>query len=265
MSFYSKDFSDLKVLKDDNVLWIGLDNPKMRNAITDGMIDSIERVFNHANFDNDIRVAILYGEGKSFCAGGDLRAMEEKSGMFSGESNELRENYQKGIQRIPVTIESFQKPIIAMVNGAAIGAGCDIACMCDIRVGSQDSFFGETFAKLGLVPGDGGTYFLPRVVGYAKAMEMFLTGELISGDQAKKDGLLNFLYSRQELKDKTTSLAHKIASHPPIALQMTKKALKFSKNSDLQAMLDLLGAFQGITQRSDDHFRALEAFKEKKK
>jgi len=128
------------------------------NAITIPMIESLVSVLKFADFDRDIRVIVLTGSGKSFCAGGDIKAMEEKSGMFEGESNELRMRYMHGIQQIPKCIEEISTPIIAMVNGAAIGAGCDLSMMCDLRIGSSESKFGETFTKMGLVPGDGGTF-----------------------------------------------------------------------------------------------------------
>jgi enoyl-CoA hydratase/carnithine racemase len=151
-----------------------------------------------------------------------------------------------------------------MVNGAAIGAGCDLAMMCDLRVGTEKSKFGETFVKLGLVPGDGGSYFLQRVIGYSKAMQMSLTGDIVAGEEALRMGLLNTLVSEADLKTETEKLAAKIAANAPVAVQMTKKLMKVAAHSDLPTVLDMAAAFQGITQRTDDHFRALTAMKAKK-
>jgi enoyl-CoA hydratase/carnithine racemase len=151
-----------------------------------------------------------------------------------------------------------------MVNGAAIGAGCDLAMMCDLRMGCSSSKFAETFTRMGLVPGDGGTFFLQRVLGYAKAMQMFLTAETFTGKEALEFGLLNYLFEDSNLTAETEKLAAKITGLAPIAQMMTKKAMKASYLSDLHTSLDLLATFQGVTQRTTDHFEALAAFKEKR-
>lgn len=246
----------LKVKREANILWITLDLPDKRNAITLPMVDSLCSVLKDADFDPEVKVIILTGSGSAFCAGGDIKAMKDKSGMFAGDPEQLRQNYMKGIQQIPRSIEALQTPIIAMVNGPAIGAGLDIACMCDLRIASNKALFGETFAKVGLVPGDGGTYFLPRVVGYAKAMEMSLTASTYSADEAKEMGLINFLVGESELESKTKELAESISRNSFTALTMIKKGLKGSR--DLNTQLDLMAAFQGITQRTQDHFDRLK-------
>lgn len=266
MSFYrSKKFTDLEVeVKNLHQLWVSLNNPDQMNAITTKMIDSLVEVLSYADFDKTIKVIVLTGNGKNFCAGGDIKAMEEKSGMFAGESNELRARYQHGIQRIPLCIESVSTPIIAMVNGAAVGAGCDLSMMCDLRIGSEKTRFAETFTRMGLVPGDGGTFFLQRVVGYAKAMEMFLMAKPFEGFKAKEFGLLNFLVDEASLIDETIKLADAVASQAPVAQKLTKKAMKISYLHDLQSSLDVLASFQGISQRTADHFEAIKSFKEKR-
>ncbi|MGZ3795717.1 MAG: enoyl-CoA hydratase-related protein [Pseudobdellovibrionaceae bacterium] len=262
--FYSQNFTHLKLQKKNDQLWLTLNNPEQSNAITQEMIDSLCTVLNYADFDPKIRVFVITGEGKNFCSGGDVKAMSEKTGMFQGESNELRLRYMHGIQRIPKAIEDLSTPLIAMVNGAAIGAGCDLAMMCDLRVGSSTTKFGETFTRIGLVPGDGGTFFLQRIVGYSKAMEMTLTGDLYEGQKAKDFGLMNFLVENTQLAAETEKLAEKIAANAPVAQQMAKKAMKISYLHDLQTSLDLLASFQGIAQRTEDHFEALEAAKNKR-
>ncbi|MCK5074159.1 MAG: enoyl-CoA hydratase/isomerase family protein [Bacteriovoracaceae bacterium] len=268
MSFYQETFNDLLVRKGENrekhLLWITLNRPDFSNAFSDGMIEDLCKVLKHADWDNDIRVIIVTGIGKCFCAGGDLSAMEQKSGMFAGHPNELRIRYMKGIQQIPITMESLQTPVIAMVGGPAIGAGCDLACMCDIRIGCEKTKFGETFSKLALIPGDGGTFFLQRIVGYSKAMELSLTGEVINAEEALKIGLLNHLVHAEKLLDKTKSLALKIAGNAPVAISMTKKAIKSARTNNIHSHLDLLAAYQGITQRTDDHVEGLKALREKR-
>lgn len=265
MSFYLKHFDDLLVEKKNQSLWITLNRPEASNAYSISMVKGLVEVLKHADLDHDIRVMIITGAGKNFCAGGDIKAMRGKTGMFAGESNELRESYQSGIQQIPLTISQLRTPLIAMVNGAAIGAGCDLAAMCDFRVVSTLATFGETFAKVGLVPGDGGAFFLTRLIGYGKAMELFLTCRTIDAQEALNIGLVNQVVLPEELKSKTQELADNLASLPPIALQMTKKAVVHAYQNDLISHLELMAAYQGITQRSSDHFKALDGMIEKKK
>ncbi len=261
------DLNALKYLKTDldgGIFWLTLNRPEAANAFHLPMIDELIDTLTWADESHDVRVIVITGEGKNFCAGGDVKAMEEKREMFSGESDELRRNYQKGIQRIPQTMERLQKPVVAMVNGAAIGAGCDFAAMCDVRVGTAKTKMGETFTKLALVPGDGGTYFLPRVIGYSKAMEMFLTGKIYGAEECLQMGLLNQVVEEEKFKEATKEFAQTIANNAPVAVQMTKKALKVSYLKDLQTSLDMLAAFQGITQRTADHFEGLKALQEKR-
>lgn len=265
MSFYLNKFDALLVEKVNHSLWISLNRPETSNAYSSSMVKDLVDVLKYADRDNQIRVMIITGIGKSFCAGGDIKAMRSKTGMFAGEPNELRESYQSGIQQIPLTISQLKTPIIAMVNGAAIGAGCDLAAMCDLRIASNDALFAETFARVGLVPGDGGAFFLTRLIGYGKAMEMFLTCKNISAQEALNIGLVNQVVPADELRARTQELADQLATLPPIALQMTKKAVVHAYQSDLNDHLELMAAYQGITQRSSDHFRALDGMIEKKK
>lgn len=265
MNFYLKHFEDLLVEKKNHSLWITLNRPEASNAYTTSMVQALVEVLKHADQDNQIRAIVITGAGKNFCAGGDIKAMRGKTGMFAGESNELREAYQSGIQQIPLTITSLKTPVIAMVNGAAVGAGCDLAAMCDLRIASTESSFAETFARVGLVPGDGGAFFLTRLIGFGKAMEMFLTCKTLSADEALKVGLVNQVVLPADLKTKTQELADQLASLPPIALQMTKKAVVHAYQNDLNSHLELMAAYQGITQRSSDHFKALDGMLEKKR
>jgi 2-(1,2-epoxy-1,2-dihydrophenyl)acetyl-CoA isomerase len=258
-------YTDLLVEVDPPLLWVTLNRPQCSNAFSDEMIAELCRLLREADWDDDVRVIILTGAGKTFCAGGDVKAMEEKTGMFAGDPEELMRRYIRGIQQIPFTIEALSTPLVAMVNGAAIGAGCDLACMCDIRVGCRLSRFGETFAKLALVPGDGGTFFLQRVVGYAKAMELSLTGRIVPAEEAHCLGLLNDLVEVDALKEATRKLALSIAANSPVAVSMIKKALRQARTAEISGHLDLLAAFQGITQRTADHFEGVQALKEKRR
>jgi 2-(1,2-epoxy-1,2-dihydrophenyl)acetyl-CoA isomerase len=265
MSFYSNSFEDLIIEKNNFSLWITLNRPERSNAYSSAMVQGLVSVLKHADTDNDIRVIILTGAGKSFCSGGDVKAMREQTGMFAGGPNQLREAYQAGIQQIPLTISQLKTPLIAMVNGPAVGAGCDLAAMCDLRIASSEASFAETFAEVGLVPGDGGAYFLTRLIGFGKAMEMFLTCKKILAPEALEIGLVNKVVPHLELKKETEELASHLEKLPPIALQMTKKAVSHAYQGDLSSHLELMSAYQAITQRSSDHFAALEGMIEKKR
>jgi 2-(1,2-epoxy-1,2-dihydrophenyl)acetyl-CoA isomerase len=260
-----KSTTDLDLIQKDEVLYIYLNRPEFMNAFSDEMINSLVDALERAEQDESIRLSVISGRGKAFCAGGDLKAMEDKSGMFAGDSVELKKRYQEGIQRIPLTIEACQKPILAMVNGAAIGAGLDLACMCDLRIGSTFSKYGETFAKLALVPGDGGSYFLQRIVGFAKAMEMTITGKIYNSDEALSMGLINTLAGPNELENQVNEFIKAILLTAPQAGRMAKEALKRAYHEEVPEMLDMLSTFQGQTQRTEDHFEAIKAFREKRK
>ncbi len=251
-------------IKNQHTAWLTLNNPTTSNSITYEMIDLLVSHLDQIEKNNQIRVVVITGEGSNFCSGGDLNNMIKKAEMFQGDSNELRVRYEQGIQRISKAMDSFTKPIIAEVNGAAAGAGCDLACMCDLRIGTDNSKFLESFVKIGLIPGDGGTFFLQRVIGFAKAMEMTLTGRTVKGSEALQMGLLNQLVAENDLHSATQKMADQIAANAPIAVQMAKKAMRVSYLNDLQTSLDLLAAYQGITQRTADHFEALRAIQEKR-
>ncbi|MBN2706677.1 MAG: enoyl-CoA hydratase/isomerase family protein [Deltaproteobacteria bacterium] len=263
--YCKKTYNDLLVEKKEASIWITLNRPKFSNAFSDDMIVDLCRVLREADWDQDVRVMVLTGAGKSFCAGGDVKAMEEKTGMFAGDPEELRRRYTRGIQQIPLAMESLQTPIIAMVNGAAIGAGCDLACMCDLRIGCGQACFGETFVRLALVPGDGGTFFLQRVIGYAKAMELSLTGRIVEPEEALAIGLLNQLVELEVLRLETEKLVESIAANSPVAVSMIKKAIRHARTAEIHGHLDLLAAFQGIAQRTGDHFEGMRALKEKRR
>ena len=256
-------YTDLECTLEDFTLWITLNRPENSNAFSDEMIESLVACLNRADEDNNVRTIVITGAGKHFCAGGDIKAMQNKTGMFAGEPNELRERYKRGIQKIPLAMEKLSTPVIAMVNGAAIGAGLDLACMCDIRISAKEAKFGETFAKLGLIPGDGGSFFLQRVIGFPKAIELSLTADVIGSEEAYRINLVSKVVDQKELKNHVKKLCEKINSNAPIAIQMLKRSLIHSYRSDLNSALELLSAYQGITQRTQDHDRAVAQIFEK--
>ena len=171
--------------QEGHVVTLTLNKHETRNAISeDEMVDAIVAACSRINADNSVRVAIITGAGSAFSSGGNVKDMRDKTGMFGGTGTEIRDGYRNGIQRIPLAIQQLEVPIIAAVNGAAIGAGCDLTMMCDMRIASEKAIFAESFVKVGLIPGDGGAWFLPRVVGISRANEMAYTGEPVNAETA---------------------------------------------------------------------------------
>jgi 2-(1,2-epoxy-1,2-dihydrophenyl)acetyl-CoA isomerase len=236
---------------------ITLDRPDARNAYSDEMCEQLVAALDRAELDEQIRCVILTGNGEAFHSGGDVKAMRARSGMFAGDPAELRTRYVRGIQAVPRRIAEFSKPLIAAINGAAIGAGLDLACMCDLRIARAGAKLGSTFVKVGLVPGDGGAYFLTRVVGFSRALELVLTGRVIAAEEALAIGLVHEVVPADRLLDVARERAEAIAQNPPIAVQLTKRAAYRSYNAELSTALELAATYQGIVQNLEDHQRAL--------
>ena len=192
-----------------------LNRDDVRNAPTGtALIDDIVRTAEWANRTDAVSVLIITGAGSAFSAGGNIKEMETRSGDFAGDVPEVEARYRRGIQQIPLAMDRINVPTIAAVNGPAIGAGFDLSCMCDFRIGSTKALFGETFVNLGIIPGDGGAWFLQRVVDYQKAMELALTGRLVSADEAKDIGLLLDLVEPRTCCQRLIGLLDKLQANP---------------------------------------------------
>lgn len=249
----------------DHILIATFNRSDIHNAMSHtGMIDAIVGLCERVNQDDSIRVLVLTGAGKSFCAGGNIKEMLSKSNVFSGTPKQIEAAYKSGIQRIPVALWNLNKPVIAAVNGAAVGAGCDIAMMCDIRIASSKARFAESFVKLGIIPGDGGAWFLPRVIGQARANQMTLTGEMVDAQEALNWGMVSQVCAPEELMTEAINIAQKISANPPLAVTEAKKLLRQSANTSLPEMLDLSAAVQAQLHQTEDHMEALNAFVEKR-
>ena len=257
-------FSDIRYETAGSVATITLDRPDARNAYSSEMVQSLVRAFDAAEADPAILAVVLTGAGKAFHAGGDLKQMRAGSGMFAGGPVELRKQYIDGIQTIPRRIAQFDKPLIAAINGSAIGAGLDLACMCDVRVCARGAQLGSTFVKVGLVPGDGGAYFLARTIGFARALELVLTGRLVDADEALALGLVHRVVQPEELQDAARAMAEQIAQNSPLAVRLTKRAAYRSWDADLETALELAASYQGMVQNTDDHREAVAAILEKR-
>jgi enoyl-CoA hydratase/carnithine racemase len=251
--------------KDGHVVTVTLNRPEIRNAISDDdMITDLVKAIERINADNDVRCAILTGAGTAFSSGGNVKKMREGGGMFAGSPYSLRNGYLQGIQRIPVAMYELEVPIIAAVNGPAVGAGCDLTCMCDIRIAGKSAKFAESFVKLGIIPGDGGAWFLPRAVGSSKAREMAFTGDMIDADEALACGLVSKVVEDDKLLDAATALAKRIAANPPHALRMAKRLLREGERTTLHTLLDMSASMQALAHKTEDHKEAVDAFLEKR-
>lgn len=259
--------SDILLFEIENhVATITLNQPDTRNSISEfEMIDAIVNACDELNNNQDIRVAILTGAGSAFCSGGNVKDMRDKTGMFAGSEQELADNYRNGIQRIPLALSKVKIPLIAAVNGPAIGAGCDLTCMCDIRIASTQAKFAESFIKVGIIPGDGGAWFLPRIIGISRASQMALTGQIIDAKTAQDWNLISELVEPNELLNKANELAQQIASNPPQVIRATKRLLKLGQSLDLPELLDESANVQSQMHGTQDHMEAVNAFLEKRK
>lgn len=251
--------------QDGHVVTLTLNRHETRNAISsDEMVDAIEAACRRINEDFSVRVAIITGAGSAFSSGGNVKDMRDKAGMFGGTVTELRDGYRNGIQRIPRAIAALEVPVIAAVNGPAIGAGCDLAMMCDMRVASEKALFAESFVKVGLIPGDGGAWFLPRVIGRSRANEMAFTGEPVDAATALDWGMVSRVVEPDELMNAAKELAGRIAANPPSALRMTKRLLQEGEHERLDSLLEMSASLQALAHQTAEHEEAVNAIIEKR-
>lgn len=246
------------------VVTLTMNEPERRNPLTGNsavpdFLAAIERI--HA--DRSVRAVILTGAGTAFSSGGDIRDMQRQSaGDVPGM--QIRQEYRTGIQRLPLALFNLEVPVIAAINGPAIGAGLDLACLCDIRIASDRAKFAESFVKLGIIPGDGGAWLLPRLIGLARASELSYTGEVIGAEQAAAWGLVSRVVPPEQLLDTANEIARRIAANPPHAVRLTKRLLREAMHTRLDTLLEMAAAFQALSHQTDDHREAVAAFLEKR-
>ena len=258
----------IQVSLEAGITTLTLNRPEIRNALSDqSSIAELVRVLEEADAESNSRVIILTGAGAAFCAGGDLRALApESGGPVSNRSTQTRTNYRVGIQRIPLAFDRLEKPVIAAINGPAVGAGFDLACMCDIRVASESAVFSSSFVTLGLVPGDGGAWFLPGIVGWSKAAELILTGRHISAREALNMGLVSSLVADGESLAAANTLASEIVANPYDAVRMSKALLREARRGTLASVLELSATFQAHAHQTEEHRNLLaDALKARKR
>lgn len=247
-----------------HIVTLTMNEPERRNPLTgntavEEFLTAIRRIEN----DRSVRAVILTGAGNAFSSGGNIKDMERQaSGELGGM--QIRQEYRQGIQKLPLALFNLEVPVIAAVNGAAIGAGLDLTCMCDIRIASTQAKFAESFVKLGIVPGDGGAWLLPRVIGMARAAEMTFTGQLIDAEQALAWNLVSRVVAPEELLPAAQALAGQIAANPPHAVRMAKRLLREGMHTRLDTLLELSAAYQTMSHQTADHVEAVSAFLEKR-
>jgi len=250
--------------QDGPVVTLTMNEPARRNPLTGNsavadFLAAIDRI--HA--DTSVRAVIITGTGTAFSSGGDIGEMQrQSSGALSGM--QIRQQYRTGIQRLPLALFNLEVPVIAAINGPAIGAGLDLACMCDIRIAADRAKFAESFVKLGIVPGDGGAWLLPRLIGLARASELTFTGEVFSAEQALAWGLVSRVVPLEQLLDTANDIARKIAANPPHAVRLTKRLMREAMHTRLDTLLEMAAAFQALSHQASDHREAVSAFLEKR-
>jgi enoyl-CoA hydratase/carnithine racemase len=254
--------NDILFKVEKGIATITLNQPEKKNAFNMGMIEHWSKALVEWRCDPKVKVIVLTGAGDAFCSGVDLAKNADRQSQGPYEHKSML--WDK-IHRIAFALEDLDKPVIAAVNGVAVGAGLDMALMCDIRFAADTARLAEGYVKVGLVPGDGGCYFLPRLVGVAKALELFFTGEFIDAQEALRIGMVNRVYPADQLMAETYQYARKIADGPSVIIQTIKRATYQSSHTDLRTALDLISSHMGVIRSTKDHQETMKAALERLK
>jgi enoyl-CoA hydratase/carnithine racemase len=242
-----------------------LRRPEAMNALgEEGDGEAVAAICAEVAADRTIRAAILTGEGRAFSAGGNVKAMLAGEGNFAGNPAMVREGYRGNIHKALRALYGLDVPLIAAINGPAIGLGCDLACLADIRIASTKASFGVTFLKVGIIPGDGGTWILPRIIGMSRAAELFYTGKVIKAEQAADWGMISAVHEPEVLMDEARAMAKEIAQQPPYQLRATKTLLRQGQTVSYDTMLELAASTQGLMHHTEDHREGARSILEKR-
>jgi enoyl-CoA hydratase/carnithine racemase len=263
--------TDLLFEVENHIATITLNRPESYNAFSEEMITNWIKALERVRDDESIRVVIVKGNGKAFCAGGDIKAMQAGEGFFNSEEDisstglARKNSLWKKIQRIPLLLEEIDKPVIAQLHGFAMGAGLDMALMCDIRIAAKSTKLSESYINVAIVPGDGGAYYLPKLVGIDKALDMFWTARMLSAEEAKEMGFVTFVVDDEELDQYTRAYAEKLANGPQTAIRFIKRAVYQSQKMDLRSALDYISSQMAIVTELDDFKEGVNAVVNKRK
>jgi enoyl-CoA hydratase/carnithine racemase len=255
-------YKDIIYTKEEGVATITLNRPDARNSYSPEMLDSIYYAMEDAASDDGVRVLVLTGTGRAFCAGADVKAMAEKFDQPGGKRKVRKQKVNE--RQIYSSLHSFEKPLIAAINGVAVGAGLDIALACDIRIASDRARFAEVFIRRGLIPVGGGTYYLPRLVGTDKACLLIWTGDMIDAQEAERIGLVTMVVPHEELENATWQLAEKLVKGPSLAIKKAKRAIYEGLEMDLESTLDYVVPITKELHETEDHKEGAQAFVEKR-
>ncbi len=256
-------YQDISYAVADFIATITLNRPQTLNALTHQMVDEMVDALERARVDQEVRAVIITGAGRGFCSGANVKGFAAAGEQVTSLADR-RYALKYYVHKLPLKLRDFEKPVIAMVNGPAAGAGMDIANMCDIRVASDRARFGMTYVRMGLVPGDGGAYFLPRIVGLAKACELIWSGEIIDAQEALRIGLVSYVFPHDELEKKTREFVTKFTKMAPIAVQLAKHCIYRGMELDLPHTLEYLESAQLIARSTEDAKEGPRAWIEKR-
>ncbi|WP_298470953.1 crotonase/enoyl-CoA hydratase family protein [uncultured Erythrobacter sp.] len=255
----------LSINRAGSIATITIDRADTMNPLgAPGDGDEFARVCTEINRDLETRCVILTGAGRAFSAGGDIKAMRDKTGTFGGNPPAISDGYRDNIHQMLRALYGLRVPVIAAINGPAIGLGCDVACLADIRIASDKAMFGVTFLKLGIIPGDGGTWILPRVIGQSRAAELFYTGDVIDAATAQDWGLVSRVVPHDDLLAEAQTLASKIAAMPPHGLRQAKNLLRQGQQVSYDTALEMAANTQAMMHMTQDHAEGVAALIEKR-
>jgi enoyl-CoA hydratase/carnithine racemase len=238
-----------------------LNRPHRLNAITREMVDLWRQVLLDASDNAEVRVIVVTGAGRAICAGGDadeLIAFKDRGGLA------FKDFLWRHVQRIALVLDSVEKPVIASLNGTARGAGLDMALMCDLRIAAESAIYSESYIHMGTIAGDGGTYFLPRLIGTARALELFWTGRDVSAAEALQLGFVNRVVADDQLATATLTLARQIAAQPQEAIRCFKRAVYQGMSMTLSAHLDMVSSHMAVLQGTTERRDRVQAFLDRK-
>lgn len=252
--------------KSGRVATITLNRPESRNAIaTVEDCDDFAAALWKANEDGEINAVIVTGAGKSFCAGGDLKAIRERTGIGPrGTPDGTRANYRRGVHTVIKALAEVEVVTIAAINGHAIGLGLDIGVLCDLRIAGASAKMASSFVKVGIIPGDGGAWILTNAIGATRAAELVLTGDTIDAEEAQRIGLVTRVAPDDQLMTQARALAERVAVNPPRTVRLAKRLLREAQHGRLSDVLELSAAFQALAHETRDHKEAVDAFTEKR-
>jgi len=257
-----EEYPDILYAKENHISTITLNRPDKMNAFTPEMSDSLYRAVEDSRDDRDVRVIVLTGTGRAFCAGADVRAMAQR--FDRPEAQQKWDTSRSERVSLHLLMQKCDKLIIGAINGVAVGGGLDLACACDIRIASDRARFAEVFVRRGMMPASGGTYFLPRQVGIDRALLMACTGDMVDAHEAERIGLVTMVVPHDELEIAALELAEKLAKGPPLAIQRTKRAIYEGLEMNLEETLKYIGPIVNELNQTEDHKEGARAFVEKR-